>query len=172
MAVGGKKCPFGVLSDAILIFSTCFSFTHKCSPWPVHGNQWAKTINIFMHGSQEMSATLSADQFTDRVTRADPNHSHVGCIHRSCGKMALQWLHLVIPALSEPKAISHAMLKRNKHVPIMFHHWIINTNIISVMKAAAQSRATIKHIIAQWTAGLQHAHSRRTLVHLVHWKAI
>lgn len=34
----------------------------------------------------------------------------------------------------------------------MFHHWIINTNIISVMKAAAQSRATIKHIIAQWTA--------------------
>lgn len=113
--MGGKKCPFGVLSDAILIFSTCFSFTHKCSLWPVHGNQWAKTINIFMHGSQETSATLSADQFTDRVNRADPNHSHVGCIHRSCGKMALQWLHLVIPALSEPKAISHAMLERNKH---------------------------------------------------------
>lgn len=53
-------------------------------------NHQAKTVNMFMYNSQEMSETLflpplflvlSADQVPDSTTVADPNHSHIGCIN-------------------------------------------------------------------------------------------
>lgn len=53
-------------------------------------NHRAKTVNMFMYNSQEMSETLflpqlflvlSVDQTPDSASVADPNHSHTGCIN-------------------------------------------------------------------------------------------
>lgn len=53
-------------------------------------NHRAKTVNMFMYNSQEMSETLflpplflvlSADQIPDSATVADPNRGHAGRIN-------------------------------------------------------------------------------------------
>lgn len=73
---------------------------------------------MFMCNSQGMTETLflpqlflvpSADQIPDSATVADSLCSHVGCInslYKTCGRMALHWLSVVIPARLGPKAVS------------------------------------------------------------------
>lgn len=127
-------------------FLACLSqfFTHEYSQWPMNVNHWAKTVNMFMYNSQGTSETLflpplflvpSADQIPDSATVAD-SRSHVGRInspYKTCGRMVLHWLSVVIPACLHPKAVSvQHQTTAEKHLSanIIFLLWIIRTKMI------------------------------------------